>query len=191
MRQCGRDACEVIELGDGCWLDLHRRAFPRHDELFDLLLATTAWEQEIITLYGRRVRQPRLTAWFGVGMDSATRYRTTKPAHPWPPGLATMLSDLRDHTGVPLNSALANLYRDGKDAVAWHADDEPVLGPEPVIASVSLGGLRRLSCAGVTGPADTNSSSRAVTSWSWAALRSGYGCTRSLARPGRSSQGST
>jgi alkylated DNA repair dioxygenase AlkB len=36
-----------------------------------------------------------------------------------------------------------NLYRDGQDSVGWHADNEPGLGPEPVIASLSLGAVRR------------------------------------------------
>ena len=42
-----------------------------------------------------------------------------------------------------MNSVLANLYRDGRDAMGWHSDDEPELGPRPVIASLSLGGTRR------------------------------------------------
>jgi alkylated DNA repair dioxygenase AlkB len=38
---------------------------------------------------------------------------------------------------------LLNLYRDGRDGMGWHADDEPELGRNPVIASVSLGAERR------------------------------------------------
>jgi alkylated DNA repair dioxygenase AlkB len=38
---------------------------------------------------------------------------------------------------------LANLYRDGRDAMGWHRDDEPELGSRPVIASLSLGATRR------------------------------------------------
>jgi alkylated DNA repair dioxygenase AlkB len=41
------------------------------------------------------------------------------------------------------NSVLVNLYRDGQDSMGYHADDEPELGPEPVIAAVSLGATRR------------------------------------------------
>jgi alkylated DNA repair dioxygenase AlkB len=44
---------------------------------------------------------------------------------------------------VPFNSVLLNLYRDGRDSVAWHSDDEPELGENPVIASVSFGAERR------------------------------------------------
>ena len=45
--------------------------------------------------------------------------------------------------GHEFNGVLLNLYRDGRDGMGWHADDEPELGPEPVIASVSLGAERR------------------------------------------------
>ena len=41
------------------------------------------------------------------------------------------------------NSVLANLYRNGADSMGWHSDDEPELGEEPIIASVSLGAVRR------------------------------------------------
>ena len=40
------------------------------------------------------------------------------------------------------NSCLLNLYRDGRDAIGWHADNEPLFGPQPVVASVSLGARR-------------------------------------------------
>jgi hypothetical protein len=46
-------------------------------------------------------------------------------------------------TGVGFNAVLLNLYRDGRDGMGWHADDEPELGRNPVIASVSLGAERR------------------------------------------------
>ena len=40
-------------------------------------------------------------------------------------------------------SVLANLYRDGSDSMGWHSDDEPELGAQPIIASLSLGAARR------------------------------------------------
>jgi alkylated DNA repair dioxygenase AlkB len=57
------------------------------------------------------------------------------------------LTSIRDRcteiTKADYNSVLANLYRSGHDAMGWHADDEPELGVDPVIASVSLGEERR------------------------------------------------
>ena len=45
--------------------------------------------------------------------------------------------------GGHFDSVLANLYRDGNDSMGWHSDDEPELGPQPLIASLSLGAERR------------------------------------------------
>jgi alkylated DNA repair dioxygenase AlkB len=106
-------------------------------------VAGTEWEQEYLQFFGRRVAQPRLTAWFGVGMDISTRYLTTRPAAPWTADLREIRDRLSVRYRVAFNSALANFYRDGKDSVSWHADDEATLGQLPIIASVSLGGPRR------------------------------------------------
>jgi alkylated DNA repair dioxygenase AlkB len=111
------------------------------DQLFALLRAEIAWEQRALTLYGRTMPTPRLTAWIG---DSAYRYSgiVNKPA-PWTETLAELRERLRDELGVDFNSCLANLYRDGTDSVGYHSDDEPELGPRPTIASISLGDRRQ------------------------------------------------
>ncbi|MEE8538503.1 MAG: alpha-ketoglutarate-dependent dioxygenase AlkB, partial [Woeseiaceae bacterium] len=54
--------------------------------------------------------------------------------------LEAVVEDLAE---LSFNGVLLNLYRDGQDSVGWHADNEPGLGPEPVIASLSLGAARR------------------------------------------------
>lgn len=137
------EECWRIDLDELCWLDLHRSWVEDDESLLRELVQSTPWEQESIRLFGKEVPQPRLTAWFGIGMDIRTRYRTTAPGLQWSTALAAIVNDLRDHTGTEFNSALANYYRDGHDSVAWHADDEPTLGADPVIASLSLGGSRK------------------------------------------------
>ena len=59
-----------------------------------------------------------------------------------PEALQRVKQLVEEQTGLTFNSVLANLYRDGHDSVAWHADDEEQLGPHPTIASVSFGDLR-------------------------------------------------
>lgn len=113
------------------------------DALFAALLAGVAWETHRIRLFGRDVDSPRLSCWIG---DPGTAYvysRTRFEPHPWPPALAGLRERLARETGVAFNSVLANRYRDGRDAMGWHSDDEPELGAQPVIASVSLGATRR------------------------------------------------
>jgi alkylated DNA repair dioxygenase AlkB len=111
------------------------------DQLFGELQNRIAWEQHELTLYGRTMRTPRLTAWMA---DGVYRYSgiMNEPV-PWPEALASLRERLRQELGVDFNSCLANLYREGKDSVGYHSDDEPELGTRPTIASVSLGDRRR------------------------------------------------
>ncbi|MGY2130904.1 alpha-ketoglutarate-dependent dioxygenase AlkB family protein [Hymenobacter sp. HD11105] len=112
-------------------------------DLFKELLATIPWRQEPIKLFGKEVMQPRLTAWHG---DPNAHYRysglSLEPL-PWTPALQHLRQQVSNATGAEFNSVLLNLYRTGQDSMGWHADNEPELGPEPIIASVSLGATRR------------------------------------------------
>jgi alkylated DNA repair dioxygenase AlkB len=113
------------------------------DKLLAELRAEVAWEQRNIRIFGQEVPQPRLTAWYG---DPAARYTysglTWEPL-PWLPALLSVRQRLENATQTSYNSVLLNYYRDGRDSMGWHADDEPELGPAPAIASLSLGATRR------------------------------------------------
>lgn len=111
--------------------------------LLAYLQATVAWEVHRIRLFGREVDSPRLSCWIG-DADTSYRYSGTRFApHPWPSALLPLRERLVAHTGVAFNSVLANRYRDGRDAMGWHSDDEKELGAQPLIASLSLGATRR------------------------------------------------
>lgn len=103
------------------------------------------WQQTQTRIYGRDFATPRLTAWQG---EAAYAYSGTRhePAG-WHPATAALRErlEVRAGAGAAFNSCLGNLYRDGRDSVSWHADNEPELGAEPVIASVSLGAARAFS----------------------------------------------
>lgn len=114
------------------------------DRLFETLIETIPWEQPLITVYGKQNVIPRKQAWYGdegaVMEYSGQRFRPL----PWLPALASLRQKLEAELSQSFNSVLANLYRDGNDTVGWHADDEPELGHNPVIASLSLGETRTL-----------------------------------------------
>lgn len=113
------------------------------DRLFDLWSRSLDWQQRPIRLFGREVMQPRLTCFYG---EEGVRYRysgKTLAAEPWPDELEALSLRLGPLLGESFNSVLCNLYRDGRDSMGWHADNEPELGVDPVIASVSLGEARR------------------------------------------------
>ena len=138
-------ACSRIEMADG---DVY--LFPslfsecEANRLFDVLRRDILWRQENIKLYGKVNQLPRLTAWYG---DPGTTYRysgiTVEPS-PWMPALLEIRARIEQVSSARFNSVLLNLYRDGSDSMAWHADDEPELGRNPVIGSVSFGQSRTL-----------------------------------------------
>lgn len=111
--------------------------------LFERLLEDVDWQPQTIRIRGRSVVSPRLSAWYG---DADTRYRysgLTLDPLPWLEPLAELRTRLEERAEARFNSVLANLYRNGNDSMGWHSDDEPELGIDPVIASVSLGATRR------------------------------------------------
>ncbi len=117
------------------------RLTPHGERLFAELVAATAWRSERATVMGRTLSIPRLTAWHGEAGYVYSGIRM-EPA-PWNPPLLEIKARAEALAARRFNSVLLNLYRDGRDGVAWHSDGEPGLGRDPVIASVSLGAARR------------------------------------------------
>lgn len=112
------------------------------DLLFDRLKTDLAWQEEAVFIYGRWVKVPRLMCWYG---DSDAWYRYSGVNHqprPWIPALQAIREKVERQCQCDFNCVLANLYRDGKDSMGCHADDEKELGQNPVIASLSLGDER-------------------------------------------------
>lgn len=123
---------------DPHWLDVGAA-----DVLLDQLRDTIPWEIHRIRLFGREHPAPRQSCWIG---DPGVSYRysgTLFEPRPWPPALGEIRGRLARELHVDFNSVLANRYRDGRDAMGWHSDDERELGPAPAIASLSLGATRR------------------------------------------------
>ena len=133
-----------ITLTTSAWIEHEPTWIPRPeaDALLEALRHELAWEQREVVLFGRRVLQPRLIAWAG---DLGYRYsgQTLEP-RAFTPAVERLLWRVRERTGVPFNHVLVNRYRDGSDSMGFHADDEPELGEDPVVATFSLGAPRRL-----------------------------------------------
>ena len=111
--------------------------------LADGLLHELPWQVHRVRMFGREIDSPRRSCWIG---DPGAAYRYSgirHEPHPWPSLLLPLRERLVLETGVHFNSVLANLYRDGRDSMGWHSDDEPELGEHPVIASLRLGATRR------------------------------------------------
>ena len=113
------------------------------DNYFSGLHNNTPWEQNFIRLFGKEVFEPRLSTWHAEADLPYTYSGVPRTPHPWKEPLSSLRTACEAHTGQSFNGALLNLYRTGLDAMGWHSDDEAVNGPNPVIASISLGAERR------------------------------------------------
>ena len=134
---------ELPLAGASVSFDPHWLSPAQADGLFEALHAGIDWEVHRIRLFGRLVDSPRLSSWIG---DTGAGYVYSGvrfEPRPWPPVLAALRDRVSAVAGEQFNSVLANLYRNGRDAMGWHSDDERELGSRPVIASVSLGAARR------------------------------------------------
>lgn len=128
-----------------CSAIIHKPAFlsrRRADALLDWCSSThVRWQQEYFNAFGKRVAVPRLLAWFG---DEGVNYRYTGLSHPasgWPEELLGIRQAVEGAAGCAFNFLLLNRYEGGRHHMGWHRDDEQ--GAAPLIASLSLGAIRR------------------------------------------------
>jgi alkylated DNA repair dioxygenase AlkB len=115
------------DLDETSWLDVVPGWVPDHAELFDWLLENAPWQQSTRKMWDNEVLVPRLTA---------------RVPPPYPEQIAELVRPLDDRYGVAFDSCFVNLYRDGNDAVAWHADTVRKVMTNPMVVTVSLGARR-------------------------------------------------
>jgi alkylated DNA repair dioxygenase AlkB len=133
-----------FNLADGAELVLIRQFYQQSesDQLFTKLLTDLLWQEENIFIFSKWVKVPRLMCWHG---DPDAYYQYSGVNHqplPWTPELQSIRGKVEQQCQYTFNSVLANLYRDGKDSMGCHADDEKELGINPTIASLSFGDER-------------------------------------------------
>jgi alkylated DNA repair dioxygenase AlkB len=124
--------CARAELTGGAWVDHAPGWLAGSDELLAELVDTAPWRQRQRRMYEKVLDEPRLTAWWSAGEDT---------------GLPAVVGEIRTllsvRYGVTFDSVGCNLYRDGRDSVAWHGDTVRKVMAEPLVAIVSLGVPRR------------------------------------------------
>ena len=113
------------------------------DQWFLRLCENTPWQQDRIKLFGKECDIPRLQSWYGDPECDYCYSGLAMEPKAWTPDLLVLKQQVEQVAHISFNSVLINLYRDGRDSNGWHADNEPELGINPVIASLSLGAVRR------------------------------------------------
>ena len=116
-------------LDERSWLDVVPGWVPDHGELFERLLDIAPWQQRTRQMWDNEVLEPRLVASWRTGEQL-------------PAEVVELIEPLSARYGVDFDSCLINLYRDGSDAVAWHADTVRKVLRDPLVATVSLGARR-------------------------------------------------
>ena len=124
---------ERIRLDDESWVDYAPGWVTGADRLFEEVLSTRDWGQRSRRMYDQRVREPRLTAPWNLASGEPLE----------PAVLEEIRELLTDRYGRQFDSVGFNLYRDGQDSVAWHADRLRDDVPDPIVALVSLGEPRK------------------------------------------------
>lgn len=112
--------------------------------LLESFISKLPWESMTIKMFGRDTKIPRLQCWIG---DEGCEYRYSGKQlnrQIWNQDLTMIREKIYKELKIDFNSVLANYYRDGKDSMGWHSDDEKELGPNPTIASISFGSERDL-----------------------------------------------
>jgi len=114
------------------------------NKLLKKFISKLPWESMIINMFGKDTKIPRLQCWVG---DEGCEYRYSGKQlnrQIWSQDLIMIRKKIYQELKIDFNSVLANYYRDGKDSMGWHSDDEKELGPDPTIASISFGSERDL-----------------------------------------------
>jgi hypothetical protein len=132
-----------IQLDERSWVDHAPGWLGGSDELFALLHRTGRFGQRTVRVWDRTVPEPRLTAgWSTEVADDDV-----------PLPLREVAAVLSRRYGVGFDRIWVNLYRDGRDSVAWHGDRNRHTHRDPLVATVSLGARRRFRLRPVGGPA--------------------------------------
>lgn len=134
---------ETYPLAEG-QVDLWRQAFiaPEFDGIYQKLIDELAWRQDEIIFMGKKLLIPRLNCWYGDEGKSYTYSGISFEPLPWTEDLLKIKARVEDLSATTFNSVLCNYYRNEKDSVSRHSDDEKELGENPTIASVSFGETR-------------------------------------------------
>lgn len=141
-----QDGFELVPL-EGADVQLWRDFLDasKANSLLKSLIDATPWRAEEIVVWGKRHQQPRLIAWYGDPGKNYTYSGIAMNPLPWTPVLERIRKEVEEACSERFNSVLLNYYRNEKDSMGPHSDDEPELGPRPTIASLSIGEERVFS----------------------------------------------
>ena len=114
----------------------------KQSNLKEELIESLIFRKDKIKMFGKTYEQPRLVAFYS---DEGVCYKYSgidMVGETWSPKILELKKLIQSKTGHFFNSVLINVYRNGQDYMSFHSDDERELGPNPCIASLSIGAER-------------------------------------------------
>ena len=135
---------ELVKIQDGEYIyisDFFNKQ--KSDFFFDALFQKIDWKQEEMNMYGKILKFPRLTAWYGDNNKPYSFSGINLNPTIWNDELLEIKNIIEPKCEAIFNSVLLNQYRDGSDSISWHTDAEKELGRNPIIASVNFGATRK------------------------------------------------
>jgi alkylated DNA repair dioxygenase AlkB len=115
----------------------------KSDFYFDALMQSIPWQHDEVMMFGKKIITKRKAAWYGDEGCSYTYSKILRVPISWNETLLEIKNYVEEKANTNFNSCLLNLYHDGSESMAYHADDEPMLEHNGTIASVSFGAERR------------------------------------------------
>lgn len=133
----------IVDITDGQYLYIPKFFNAEESDIyFKILYENIDWRQDEMRMYGKIIKFPRLTAWYGDNDKNYSFSGLTLNPKSWTSELLSIKDRIEIKAKCSFNSVLLNLYRNGQDSISWHHDNEKELGENPVIASVNFGETR-------------------------------------------------
>jgi alkylated DNA repair dioxygenase AlkB len=105
-----------------------------------------------VVVHGPEVQEPRDVLFFGTSAPTHSYSGLKRKPLPFPPELFKVRnklmsvlrrSPLKIYISKTPNCCLANLYLNGNDSMGFHSDNEPYIGANSLILSLSFGATRK------------------------------------------------
>jgi alkylated DNA repair dioxygenase AlkB len=136
---------QTTTLDERSWADFNPNFVNKElaDEILKHLLSDIDWRDPKMTRSnGEQYGLPRQQCWMSDEGVVAQLYQK-EPAMQWSPLVTDLKQKLEALLNTKFDYVLMNLYRDGKDKIGFHRDDEAEEEGKNIIASLSFGATRQ------------------------------------------------
>lgn len=122
--------------------ELRIQWWPGSDALLDRVKALPLEVEPVVRVWGRETKQTRCVGFFSDIARSYPYSGSEAVALPIPEWMHVLINEVNGVFGTDYNGVLVNHYRNGRDKIGAHSDDERTLAGDGSVTSLSLGASR-------------------------------------------------